>query len=239
MGFVASAAADSRVTVYFPGQSRPAVITGASHLEQVALNPVLAGHTWWPGTIIAEKMATAVEQERQRQLLARLSTLSGELRRDNDLDLAASVDRVRGQLSAIKVTGRQFVSMDPDVIRLEPGADYALSGDYTVYALAKPSSVRLFGVLTGTGSEPYQVGKDVSDYLVGHERLSGADKSVAWLITPDGRARSVPVAYWNRRHNEALPGSVIYVGFSSWSLPGDYRDVNDQIVTLLTHRIPD
>lgn len=238
-GFIASAAADSRVAIYFPGQSQPVVVNGASRLEQVALNPALAGRTWWPGTVIAEQLATAVQLEHQRQLVARLSAFGSELRQDNDGDLADTVERVRSQIAALRVTGRQFVSMDPDVIRLEPGANYALSGEYTVYALAKPTSVQVFGAVTPTGPQPYLVGRDIDDYLVSHQRLSGAEKSYAWLILPNGQSQQVPVAYWNRRHNEAAPGSIIFVGFSSWSLPRAYRDLNEQIVSLLTHRIPD
>jgi len=238
-GFVASAVADSRVAIYFPGQSQAVIVNGATHLEQIALNPALAGHTWWPGTVIAEKLATAAQLDQQRQVVARLGALSAELKQDNDDGLANSVDQVRSQIAGMRVTGRQFVSMDPDVIRLEEGADHKLSGDYTVYALARPTSVHIFGVVTPTGSEPYQPGRDVDDYLDSHERLSGAEKSYAWLILPDGQYRQVPVAYWNRRHNEAVPGSIIFVGFSSWSLPSAYQGLNEQIVSLLTHRIPD
>jgi len=49
----------------------------------------------------------------------------------------------------------------------------------------------------------------------------------------------VPVAYWNRRHYEPQPGSILFVGFSSWTLPSAYADLNQQIVSVLTHRIPD
>lgn len=238
-GFIASASADSRVSIYLPGRSQAVVVNGATHLGQIALNPALAGHTWWPGTVIAEKLATAAQLDQQRQLVARLGALSAELRQDSNDGLANSVDQVRSQLAGLKVTGRQFVSMDPDFIRLEDGADRKLSGDYTVYALARPTSVHVFGAVTPAGSQPYQVGSDVSDYLDSHDRLSGAEKSYAWLIQPDGKYRQVPIAYWNRRHNEAAPGSIIFVGFSSWSLPSAYQGLNEQIVSLLTHRIPD
>lgn len=238
-GFVACAAADSRVAVYSPGQSQPVVLTGIDNLRQLTLDPKLAGRTWWPGTVIAESLATAVQQDQQRQLLARLSALSADFRQDNDLDLADTVDRVRGQLAALTVTGRQFVSLDADEIRLQAGANRRLVGDYSLYLLAKPTSVHIFGAVTPTGAQPFLVSRDADDYLLTHQRLSGAEKSYAWVILPNGQAKSVPVAYWNRRHNEVAPGSAIYVGFSSWSLPRAYQDINEKIVSLLTHRIPD
>ncbi|WP_413736149.1 capsule biosynthesis GfcC D2 domain-containing protein [Sodalis sp. RH21] len=227
------------MAVYSPGQTQPVVIAGANNLAQLTLNPQLAGRTWWPGTVIAEKLATAAQLDQQRQLLARLGALSADLRQDNDTGLANSVDQVRSQIAALRVTGRQFVSLDPDVIRLQAGANRTLVGEYSLYTLAKPTRVHIYGAVAATGPQPYLVSRDADDYLQTHQRLSGAERSYAWVISPDGQYQSVPVAYWNRRHNEVAPGSIIYVGFSSWALPRAYRDVNEKIVSLLTHRIPD
>ncbi|MEN3261234.1 capsule biosynthesis GfcC family protein [Sodalis endosymbiont of Spalangia cameroni] len=238
-GFIASALADSRVAIHYPGQSQAVVLQGAANLEQLTLRPELNGRTWWPGTVIAERGASGVQQQVQQQCLARLSAFSAELRADNNGELADSVDRVRAQLAAMRVTGRQFVSLDPDWIRLHSEANRRLSGDYSVYTLSRPTSVLVVGVTTPAGPQPYQPGRDVVEYLQTHQRLSGAEKNVAWVIAPDGKTEEVPVAYWNHRHVEVAPGSIIYVGFSSWSLPRAYRDLNEQIISLLTHRIPD
>ncbi len=238
-GFIASAVADSRVTVYYPGQSQTTLISGLQNLQQLTARPELAGRTWWPGTVIAERGATAAAEGQQRQLLARLSALAGELRQDNDAELAATVETISRQLAAIRVTGRQFVSLDQDQIRLIDGANRSLRGEYSVYTLNRPTSIRVFGAVTPGGSQPFQVSRDVSDYLQTHQYLQGADKSEAWVILPEGASQQVPVAYWNRRHNELAPGSVVYVGFSRWALPRAYKDLNEQIVSLLTHRIPD
>ncbi|RLR18049.1 hypothetical protein D8L93_04160, partial [Sodalis-like symbiont of Bactericera trigonica] len=96
---------------------------GAANLEQLTLRPELNGRTWWPGTVIAERTAGWILQQAQQQLLARLSAFSAERRGDNDGKLADSVDRVRAQLAAMRVTGRQFVPLDPDWIRLHSEAN--------------------------------------------------------------------------------------------------------------------
>lgn len=238
-GFSPWAFADSRVAVYLPGQSQAVLLQGADNLQQLTSNPTLAGHTWWPGTVIAEKMATAVALDQQKQVLARLDALSADFRQDNDVGEAAAVESLRRQVAELKVTGRQFVSLDPDVIRLRDGANRKLSGDYSLYGQVKPTSVYVFGVVTPTGSQPFQTSHDVADYLQTHQRLSGAEKNYAWVISPEGQSELAPVAYWNRRHVEVMPGSVIYVGFSSWALPSAFQDINEEIVSLLTHRIPD
>lgn len=234
-----TARADSQVTVHYFHQSETAVVSHAQNLAQLVTSPALVNKTWWPGTVIAEREATAVVLQQQKQLLARLTAWGQALRADDDADKAAVIDNVVQQLSAIHVTGRQFTALDPDWVRMRPTANRTLEGDYSVYTLQKPTTVTVSGLVGNTGKTPWVPGYAVSDYLSERERLSGAERNVALLISPAGDVQEVPVAYWNRRHIEPEPGSIIYVGFSSWSLPGEYDDLNQQIVSVLTHRIPD
>ncbi|MBP2169305.1 hypothetical protein J2125_002497 [Erwinia toletana] len=229
------AAADSQVTVHYPGQAEMAIVSHAANLSQLVASPALAGKTWWPGTVIAEKLATAAAQQQYQQLIERLNAYRAE----SDGDKAAAIANVIQQLAAVKVTGRQFANLDPDWVRLRPMENRRLSGEYDVYTLAKPNSVTLFGTVSGSGNVSWQPGAATRDYLDGHDRLAGGERNFAVVIAPSGEVREVPIAYWNHRHIEVEPGSTIYLGFSSWSLPGDYEDLNQQIISVLTHRIPD
>ncbi|MCX8958813.1 capsule biosynthesis GfcC D2 domain-containing protein [Erwinia psidii] len=231
--------AESQVTVYYPGQSQTAVVSHAQNLAQLVASPALANKTWWPGTVIAEKMATAAAMQQQQQLLSRLKSWSAELRADGDADKAAVVDSIWRQVAAVKVTGRQFVSLDPDWVRVRAEENRRLEGEYRVYTLQKPHTLTVTGLVSNSGQSPWLPGRTVVDYLDEHDRFSGAEKNVATLIAPSGEVTQVPVAYWNHRHTEPEPGSIIYLGFSSWSLPDQYEDLNQQIVSVLTHRIPD
>lgn len=233
------ALADSQVTVFYPGQQQTAQVSHVANLAQLVASPALQGKTWWPGTVIAEKQATAVALQQQQQLLARLAGWRDALRGDDDAAQAAVVENVRQQVAALKVTGRQLVSLDPDRVRLSSSANRRLVGDYSVYTLAEPTSVTLFGAVDGAGTTPWAAGRSVADYLQPRDHVRGAARNTAQLITPDGQVSEVPVAYWNRRHVEPAAGSIIFVGFSSWTLPRDLADLNQQIVSVLTHRIPD
>ncbi|RWR03120.1 hypothetical protein ED28_04810 [[Pantoea] beijingensis] len=230
-----SALASSQVTVYYPGKSEKAIVSGAENIAQLVASPALNGKTWWPGTIIAEKLATASAQQQYQQVMARLKAYAAA----SDGDKAAAINNVIQQLSAVNVTGRQIANLDPDWIRLRPGANRRLSGEYSVYTLQPPTSVTLFGAIEGAGKISWQPGLDTRDYLSGHRRLDGGDRNIAVVISPLGAVSEVPVAYWNHRHAEMEPGSILYIGFSSWSLPSEYEDLNQQIISVLTHRIPD
>lgn len=242
-GIVASlslqALADGQVTVFYPGQPQTAVVSHVENLGQLVMSPALQGKTWWPGTVISEKLATAVALRQQQELVARLQVWRDALRSDNDLAEAAVVDNVRQQIAALKVTGRQLVNLDPDWVRIRPQANRRLEGEYSVYTLSKPASIRLAGAIDGAGTTPWVAGRAVADYLVGRTHQSGADRNMAWVISPAGAVSEVPVAYWNRRHVELEAGSTLFIGFSSWALPSDLADLNQQIVSVLTHRIPD
>jgi hypothetical protein len=242
-GMVASlslhAQADGRVSIFYPGQAQPVEVDHVANLAQLVARPELAQKTWWPGTVIGEKLATAVALQQQQQLLARLQTWRDRLKNDDDAEQAAVVENVRQQIAALKVTGRQIVNLDPDWVRLKPQANRTLEGEYSVYTLQRPTSVTLAGVVEQAGKTPWAAGRSAVEYLDAHPRLSGGERNTAQVISPAGDVTEVPVAYWNRRHFEPQPGSIIFVGFSSWTLPSAYADLNQQIVSVLTHRIPD
>lgn len=230
-----SANADSQVSVYSPGKKEISIVSHAANLSQLVASPALQGKTWWPGTVISDKLATAVAEQQYQQLMARLKGYAAQ----SSGEKAAAINNVIQQLSAIKVTGRLPANLDPDWLRMRPELNRRLEGEYSVYTLPKPNSVILFGAITGSGKVSWQPGGDTRDYLDGHHRLDGAERNIAVVIAPSGDVTEAPVAYWNHRYVEVEPGSIIYIGFSSWSLPAAYKDLNQQIISVLTHRIPD
>lgn len=222
--------ADSQVTVHGLNGLQ---IDHAQNLAQLVTHPAL--HTWWPGTVIAERGATAVVQQQQKQLLEEMRIWQA----DSGESLAATIGAVIHQLSAVQVTGRQFTPLDPDWVRLRPEANRTLQGSYDLYTLSQPTQVLVLGALEHPGKESWQPGRTVRDYLATHDHLSGAERSFATVIAPSGQTQQVPIAYWNQRHVEVQPGSIIWLGFTSWSLPWGKADLNTRMLSVLTHRIPD
>ncbi|MGK3116655.1 capsule biosynthesis GfcC family protein [Candidatus Pantoea formicae] len=225
-----NARADSQVTVHGLNGLQ---IDHAQNLAQLVTHPAL--HTWWPGTVIAERGATAVVQQQQKQLLEEMRIWQA----DSGESLAATIGAVIHQLSAVQVTGRQFTPLDPDWVRLRPEANRTLQGNYDLFTLPQPTQVLVLGALEHPGKESWQPGRTVRDYLATHDHLSGAERSFATVIAPSGQTQQVPIAYWNQRHVEVQPGSIIWLGFTSWSLPWGKADLNTRMLSVLTHRIPD
>lgn len=230
----ASVFAAGNVKVMIAGSAEPKILTGAEHLLDLVGQPRLS-NSWWPGAVISEERATMEAGRQQQALLARLATLGAEESGDD----AVAINTLRQQIQALKVTGRQKINLDPDVVRVSERGNPPLQGNYTLWVGAQPTHITLFGMLSHPGKQPFMPGRDVASYLDGQSRLSGADRSFAWVIYPDGRTQKVPVAYWNKRHVEPMPGSIIYVGLSDavWSSIPD--EINADILRTLTQRIPE
>ncbi|ELY1244574.1 capsule biosynthesis GfcC family protein [Salmonella enterica] len=235
LAFVASSAfASGTVTVFTQGNSEPKTLTDAERLLDLVGQPRLAT-SWWPAAVIGEEQATVTARQQQQELLGRLAALSAE----EDGDAAAAINTLRRQIQAVKVTGRQFVNLDPDVVRVSERGNPPLQGHYTIWVGPQPTQVTLFGLISQPGSQPFVPGRDVASYLEGQRLLSGADRSYAWVVYPDGRSQKAPVAYWNKRHIEPMPGSIIFVGFADSLWRGTPEAINADILHTLTQRIPE
>ncbi|NUU68485.1 capsule biosynthesis GfcC family protein [Enterobacteriaceae bacterium BIT-l23] len=234
LAFAGGACAAGTITVY-PGNSAPPLtVTGAERLADLVTQPTLA-HSWWPGTVISERQSTAVAEQQHQKLLARLAALAA----DRGGDEGAAINGLRTQLQAIRVTGRQLVNLDPDRVRVNPESNPPLLGEYSLWVGQKPTTVTVMGLVSTPGKKTFAPGRSVDEYLDDVSTLSGGDRSYAWVVYPDGKTVKAPVAYWNKRHVEPMPGSIIFVGFADHIFSSAWDGLNEQILHSLTHRIPD
>lgn len=222
------------VKVYTPDNAQPKTLTNAEHLLDLVGQPRLA-NSWWPGAVISERQASVEAEQKQRALLARLTGLAEQ----EDGDDAAAINSVRQQIQALKVTGRQRINLDPDKVRVAENGNPTLEGEYSLWLPAQPTTVTVMGLISSPGKKPFTPGRDVASYLDEQSLLSGVDNSYAWVLYPDGRTQKAPVAYWNKRHIEPMPGSVIFVGFADHLWTKAYDGLNADILHTLMQRIPD
>lgn len=226
--------AAGNVTVYPGNQQAAETLTSVERLGDLVTQPSLS-RAWWPGAVISERQASAAAEQQHQKLLAALGGFAAQEEGDD----AAAINSVRQQLQAIKVTGRQFVNLDPDWVRLRPRSNVTLQGEYSLWAGPQPTTITLMGLVSSPGVKPFIAGRTAAEYLEDVNLLSGADRSYAWVVYPDGKTEKAPVAYWNKRHVELLPGSILFVGFSDRLFDSAFNALNQQILTSLTRRIPD
>ncbi|EHN8899177.1 capsule biosynthesis GfcC family protein [Enterobacter hormaechei] len=227
-----SASCASVVTVHQPGKTWSA--EPADTLSRLVTQPQL-NNVWWQGAVIATPSATRRAQQTQQQVLASLS--AWQIRADDER--IATIRAVAAQIRSLRIVGRQFVSLDPDAVRTDARGDRSLEGRYDLWLSPAPRTVTLMGAVATPGKLAWRPGASIRDYLQGQLRLAGADRNHVTVIDPDGSTVVAPVAHWNARHIEAEPGAVLWVGFDPRAVPDDFTDLNEQIVALLTRRIPD
>lgn len=129
------------VKVFSNGSSDAKTLTGAEHLIDLVGQPRLA-NSWWPGAVISEELATAAALRQQQALMTRMA----ELAADSSADDAAAINALRQQIQALKVTGRQKINLDPDIVRVAERGNPPLQGNYTLWVGPPPSTVTLFGL---------------------------------------------------------------------------------------------
>jgi SLBB-domain like (DUF1017). len=223
----AHADAQSRVTLYGSETGQPVSIEGLQDLAQLVTSPQVNSKTWWPGAVIATAPATQKAKTQQQRVLNQLTLWQQQAK----APLAATLRSVREQLAGMTVVGRQFVELDPDVVRTQAHANVRLQGEYQLYLTPRPNTVTLLGAIAMPGEQRWQPGTSVGDYFKEQTFLAGAETSSVTVISPNGKHYVAPIALWNARHREAEPGSLIWVG-----LAADERGLNEQIIRLLTQR---
>lgn len=230
--FVAMAA--GTVDVHIAGNEKTLTLTHAERLADLVGQPRLAG-SWWTGAAITSPTAAAKAEREHQALLAELAVLAA----DEGGSEAGAINALRNQLQAIPVTGRLLVPLDPDTVRVHSKNNPPLEGNYTLWLGREPSTITLVGLVDKPGKIPFTPGRDAASYLDDVSLLSGADRSYAWVIYPDGRTQKAPVAYWNKRHVEPMPGSILFVGFADSIWTNQYDALNAEILRSLSQRRPE
>jgi hypothetical protein len=94
------------------------------------------------------------------------------------------------------------------------------------------------GLISSPGKKPFTPGRDVASYLDEQSLLSGRITATpGWFTRRD--TQKAPVAYWNKRHIEPMPGSIIFVGFADHFWTKAYDGLNADILHSLIQRIPE
>ena len=217
-----------------PGQEQR--FENISTLLQLVTDPALPQDIWWSGAVITALPATNKAELDKRLVLARLAACQV----DASPKQAAMLQSVISQLQNMKVVDRLFTPLDADIIRTTlTGGDVPLQGEYKLYTGVRPSTLQIMGAVNKPGPVMWQPATPISDYLDDQERLSGADRSTVTVIHPDGHTTTESVAYWNNLYNEASPGSIVWVGFTPCATDASGKSLQDDIISLLTRRVPD
>ncbi|MEZ9570544.1 capsule biosynthesis GfcC family protein [Vibrio splendidus] len=158
---------------------------------------------------------------------------------------------VKQQLASFQYFNRVFIELDRNAVISQSDKNPLLVSSsrtnkpsasqtqaFSLYLPQRPTSIQLMGVMKESVTMNLIEHGTLNDYLdalpngfVGES----ADKSVAYVVQPDGVVQTIQYAYWNEQPVYLAPGAIVFMAF--YSLPSEYSTLNQDIVDLLRHKV--
>jgi hypothetical protein len=201
------------------------------------LAPLADQQDWyWPSTVLFEADESQLEKTRQL-LLNNLSTLSKRYYSENP-SLALSIDQLKMTITNWSLARRLPITIDYDLARIVAAANPKLPyGKFILELTERKNILPLFGAVNHTTNVTHLAHSDVSMYVSDQIRSDLANRDYLILIQADGRIIKTPIAYWNRAHQEAMPGSQLYIPFREPLLQPEFAIINQQVMVLALNRL--
>ncbi|OCH52749.1 hypothetical protein A6D97_02765 [Vibrio sp. ZF57] len=158
---------------------------------------------------------------------------------------------VRQQLASFQYLNRVFIELDRNAVISQSDKNPLLVSSshtnkpsdsqtqaFSLYLPQRPTSIQLMGAMKESVTMNLIEHGTLNDYLdalpngfIGES----ADKSVAYVVQPDGEVQTIQYAYWNEQPVYLAPGAIVFMAF--YSLPSEYSTLNQDIVDLLRHKV--
>lgn len=191
---------------------------------------------YWPSAVLFDVDNGQLEATRQL-LLESLSNIIKTHKKDEP-KLAQSIEHLRATIASWRLAKRLPLKIDYDLARIMSAANPRLpDGKYILEVSERKNTVQLFGAVDKTDQLAHLGYADISKYINGVMTSDLADKDYVFIIQADGRKIQAPVAYWNKKHNEVMPGSQLFVPFEESLFQPQYRLINQQIMLLALNRL--
>jgi hypothetical protein len=201
------------------------------------LTPIAAQQNWyWPGVTLYETDDSQLEVERQL-LIDNLTSLIKRYQTEKP-DTASALEQLQVSVLSWRLARRFPIKIDYDLARVVAAANPQLPpGKYILDIKSRMHTVQLFGAINKTATLPHLPHADVSEYIISQNLTDLANKDIVTIIQADGRKITAPVAYWNKTHQEVMPGSQIFVPFKQSIFQPELATINQKIINLALNRV--
>ena len=156
------------------------------------------------------------------------------------------------QLESFDYQARYFVDLDRNAVISQPDKNPLLLSKekalepgklnqaqrFELYLTPRPTDLALVGAVKQAHKLMLIEHGQLDNYLSmlpKGELLENADKSLAFVIQPDGHVDEISYAYWNSKQAYFAPGAILFIAFDS--LPSEFSTLNQNIIELLRHKV--
>jgi hypothetical protein len=201
------------------------------------LAPFANKQSWyWPSATLFQVDNNELEKTRQL-LISNLSAVIKRYQAENP-NLVPALKQLKKTITDWRLARRLPIKIDYELARISAAANPLLpQGKYFLELTERNNTVQLFGAINKTSLTPHLGHTDVSHYITDQIRTDLANQDYAILIQADGRKMEATVAYWNKTHQEVMPGSQLFVPFKQSLFQPEFTTINQQIITLALNRL--
>jgi hypothetical protein len=201
------------------------------------LTPLATQQNWyWPAAALYETDQSELEQIR-RDVLNQLSILV-KAQRSKNAPLKLAVEQLAADITHWTLARRLPVVIDYDMARIKAAANPQFTqGNYILYLAPRPNVVHILGAIDYSQHVTHLPHGDVSNYMAKQSLTNLADKDYVMVIQANGTVVKAPTAYWNKTHQEVMPGSQLFVPFKESLFYPELSKINQQIVKLAINRV--
>lgn len=169
------------------------------------------------GTVFLRQSAAAIERDGYRREADEVQSIiaSGLSRVGQDKispEAFTALTSFANQLRTTQALGRISVTADPTALAANPDRDPFLEPGDVIFIPQRPSTVTVLGQVNQPGAFLFSPKATVDDYITragGYNALS--DKSLTFVVLPDGTARPVDSSWLSFSSESLPPGSTIVV----------------------------
>lgn len=237
--FSVSVHANVRIQLFYDGAMTTSLsLPDNSRLSDLLHDERLPSDIYWRSAQLTNQARTTDDNSEKALLINELTALKAYWQDAKENELAASVQKLIDDVTAISVSGRFNLEIAPELSLIGMTHNPLLKGDYVLYVAARKPWLHLVGLTASDNRQGLYPGVGVDQYWQGYHFLAGADPAFAYLIQPTGEIALVPVAMWNKKHREPMAGATIFIGFDPDIIPDEYKNINKRIANVIANRIP-
>ena len=204
-------------------------------IQTVLMQQVKSANVHWPSARLysLEPEALAELEQTRSQVLEQLRLLI--IAAAKEPQLAMQLQETRQQIARWRLAKPVALELNPNLALVRQQHNPKLSkGQYLLVAGKRVSTISVFG-LGGERFFMHEQQRPAYAYVQQATELYG---DTVWLFSAQKPAREIPVAAWNRTETAIATGTLLFVPLTHNLIEQDFPELNQQIKTLLVHRVP-
>ncbi len=209
-----------------------------SFSDHVSLSHVLSqsnklDKVYWPSAALYK-----VSPELENLRFELINTIESLYQDVNNAPLASALINLKKDVMTWRLAKRSPFVVDYDLSRLYPKFNPNLpSGEYFLSLPTRGTHVKLFGAVTKPALLTHTPQVSVNSYL-GKAVLGGyGELDWVYVNNSNGKLIKAPVAYWNHKRMEVIPGGELFVPFRQSIFDSRYQKINELVAQLAINKV--